>query len=85
MDTSRHQLRERLDAFAKYNAWEERVGGDDLPDLAARIAWLEEAYELARTRGAMPPPPADLDSWREAVSGVREMQRILARLKTLHA
>jgi len=78
-------LREKLEALERYNRWEERVLREDLPDLAARLAWLEEAYELARRSGALPPLPADSDAWREAVAGVREMQKNLARIRSLDA
>ena len=79
-----HLLREKLAALERYNAWERQAAREDLPDPAARFAWLEEAYELARTSGALPPLPADLDAWYEAVAGVGEMQEILAKVRSLN-
>ncbi|MGQ9780317.1 MAG: hypothetical protein ACUVRM_11075 [Bacillota bacterium] len=85
MSIDRRSLRGRLAAFERYNLWEKRVLREDLPDLAARLAWLEETYALARQRGALPPLPADPAAWRRAVAGVREMQQNLARIRSIHA
>ncbi|MCL6614089.1 MAG: hypothetical protein K6U03_05690 [Firmicutes bacterium] len=85
MEIDPQLLWEKLEALERYNRWEERVLREDLPDLAARLAWLEEAYELARRMGALPPLPADPEAWRVAVAGVREMQKNLARIRSLDA
>lgn len=44
---------ERLENFERYNAWERQAAKEDLPDPAARLAWPEETYELARISGVL--------------------------------
>ena len=74
------KLRERAEALARYNAWEKGLA-DDGSSLADRLAWLEEAYELAIKFGSLKPLPTTEEAWREEVSGVRLMHERLALLE----
>ena len=60
-------LRERLEGFARYNAWEKEQERGLPVDLDARLAWLEEAYAMARSLGALRPLPASATAWLEDV------------------
>lgn len=81
MSTEASLIRERLSALARYNAWEEaNVRALQLADPDARLAWLEEAYELALGAGAVRPLPTDEAALREKVSGIQLMHERLAVL-----
>ena len=78
-------IRERLEGFARYNAWEKEQARNSPPvDLAARLAWLDEAYELARSLGALRPLPTDTSGWLAEVQGIGLMRERLALLGDRH-
>lgn len=78
-------LREKVEALSRYNAWEkEHASGDQTMSLANRLAWLEEAYELAGRLGALRPLPVGEAAWREEVRGIQLMRERLAVLGARH-
>ena len=73
-------IRERAEALARFNDWERsRISQDDR-DLASRLSWLGEAYDLARRLGALRPLPKDAEALKRRYEGVRLMQRHLSLL-----
>ena len=73
------KLRRKAEALARYNAWEKELA-EDVPNLADRLAWLEEAYELAVRFGSLKQLPTTEEAWYKEVSGIQIMHERLALL-----
>ena len=73
-------VRERAAALARYNEWEKTQAPLDDRDFAARLAWLGEAYDLAKRLGALCPLPDSEEELFRKYEGVRLMQERLGLL-----